>query len=68
MESMSKEEGLTLGRLATIVVGVILLTLGLMLTYFSLNTDIELVSSRFFTPVGLVIMLIGGFMTITRGE
>lgn len=68
MESMSKEQGLTLGRLATMVIGVILLTLGLMLTYFSLNTDIELVSPRFFTPVGLVIVLIGGFMTITRGE
>ncbi|MFB0557635.1 MAG: hypothetical protein ACETVY_00825 [Candidatus Bathyarchaeia archaeon] len=64
---MSREEGLTWGKLATIVFGFILFTLGLMLTYFSINTDIELVTPRVFTPVGLSIVLIGGFMIVTRG-
>lgn len=64
---MSREEGLTWGKLSTVVFGVILLALGLMLTYFSLQANIELVSTRIFTPIGLTIALIGGFMIVARG-
>lgn len=66
MKSMSGEEGLSFGRLATYIFGVILLAIGLMLAYFSVQVEVGLVSPRFFTPVGIVIALIGGLMIITR--
>ena len=68
MMLMSAGEGPTLGKLATNFLGVVLLALGLMLAYFSTNTDIELVSPRMFTPVGIVIVLIGGLMIIARKD
>lgn len=66
MKQMSGEEGLSFGRLAAYIFGVVLLTLGLMLTYFSFQVEVGLVSPRIFTPVGVVISLIGGLMIITR--
>lgn len=66
MMSMPGEEGLSFGRLAAYIFGVILLALGLMLTYFSFQVEVGLVSPRIFTPVGVVIALIGGLMIIAR--
>lgn len=63
---MSAEEGPTLGQLVTTFLGVILLALGLMLTYFSINADVGTVSPRIFTPVGVAIVLVGGFMIFAR--
>jgi hypothetical protein len=68
MMLMSAGEGPTLGRLTTNFLGVILLALGLMLAYYSINADIDLVSPRIFTPVGIVIVLIGGLMIIARKD
>ena len=66
MMSMSGEEDLSFGRLAAYIFGVILLALGLMLSYFSFQVEVGLVSPRIFTPVGVVIALIGGLMIIAR--
>lgn len=66
MMSMSGEKGLSFGRLTAYIFGVILLALGLMLTYFSFQVEAELVSPRIFTPVGIIIVLIGGLMIIAR--
>jgi hypothetical protein len=63
---MSVEDGLTLGKLASYILGVILFAMGLMLTYFSVRVESGLVSPRIFTPIGVAIALIGGFMIITR--
>lgn len=67
MMSMSEEGGLTLGELAIYFFGVVLLVLGLMLTYFSFQAEIGLVSPRTLTPVGIAISLIGGFMLLAKG-
>ncbi len=66
--SMSEEGGLTLGELAVYFFGVVLLILGLMLTYFSFRAEVGLVSPRTLTPVGIAISLIGGFMLLARGS
>lgn len=63
---MSAGEGPTLGQLVTTFLGVILLALGLMLTYFSINADVGTVSPRTFTPMGVAVVLIGGFMIFAR--
>ena len=60
--------GPTLGQLVTTFLGVILLALGMMLTYFSINADVGMVSPRMFTPVGVAIVLIGGFMIVARKD
>ncbi len=65
---MSGGEGPTLGQLVTTFLGVILLALGVMLTYFSINADVGTVSPRMFTPVGVAIALIGGFMIVARKD
>lgn len=52
--------------LATGLFGVVLIVLGLLLAYFSLGTDVDLVSPRMFTPIGLAVALIGGFMLVAR--
>lgn len=65
---MSGGEGPTLGQLITTFLGIILLALGLMLIYFSVNADVGLVSPRIFTPVGVAIALIGGFMIVARKD
>ncbi len=65
---MSGGEGPTPGQLVTTFLGAILLALGLMLTYFSINADAGTVSPRTFTPVGVAIVLIGGFMIVARKD
>ncbi|KON31509.1 hypothetical protein AC482_00530 [miscellaneous Crenarchaeota group-15 archaeon DG-45] len=63
---MSEEGRITLMGLATGLFGVVLIVLGLLLAYFSLGTDVDLVSPRMFTPIGLAVALIGGFMLVAR--
>ena len=50
--------------LATGIFGVIIIVLGLLLTYFSLRTDVGLISPHIFTPIGLAVALVGGFMLL----
>ena len=68
VKPMSKREDPTAGDLATNLFGVILLALGLMLTYFSMNAEAGQVSPRIFTPVGLAVALIGGLIIIIRKD
>ncbi len=60
------EAQLTLTGLAVKLLGVIILVLGLLLAYFSLNADIEVVNPRIFTPIGLTVALLGGFMLLAK--
>lgn len=60
------EAQLTLTGLAVKLLGVIILVLGLLLAYFSLNADIEVINPRIFTPIGLMVALLGGFMLLAK--
>lgn len=65
---MSWGENLTLSKLATNLSGVILLALGLVITYYSINADTGFASPRIFTPIGLVIAILGGILIIAWEE
>ncbi|MFQ6054139.1 MAG: hypothetical protein ACE5OO_07940 [Candidatus Bathyarchaeia archaeon] len=63
---MSDEGGMTLTGFATMIFGAVILLLGLLLTYFSLRTDVGTVDPRLFAPIGAAVALIGGFMLLAR--
>ena len=65
---MSREESLTLTKLATNIFGAILFALGLVLAYFSFQADVEVISPQMFTPIGIAIVIIGGLMILAREE
>ncbi len=60
---MSGDEGLTISKLAVNIFGVIVLTLGLVITYFSMQADMGVIDPGIFAPVGILIALAGGVMT-----
>ncbi len=60
---MSGDEGLTISKLAVNIFGVILLTLGLVITYFSIQADMGVIDPGIFAPVGILIAFAGGIMT-----
>lgn len=63
---MSEENGATPTGAMISIIGFVLLVLGLMLTYFSLVTSAGITDPRFFTPLGILISLIGLFMIVTK--
>ena len=63
---MSDEGGMTLTGLATMLLGAVILILGLFLTYFSIRTDVGAVDPHIFTPIGVAVALIGGFMLLSK--
>jgi hypothetical protein len=60
---MSGDEGLTISKLAVNFFGVIVLILGLVITYFSMRADMGVIDPGIFAPVGILIALAGGVMT-----
>jgi hypothetical protein len=60
---MSGDEGLTLSKLVVNLFGVILLVLGIVITYFSMQADMGVINPGIFAPVGIVVALVGGIMT-----
>ena len=60
---MSGEEGLTFSKIAVNVFGVVLLVLGLVITYYSMQADVGAIDPGIFSPVGILIVLAGGIMT-----
>ncbi len=60
---MSGDEGLTISKLAVNILGVIVLTLGLVITYYSMQADMGVIDPGIFAPVGILIALAGGIMT-----
>jgi hypothetical protein len=61
---MSGGENLTLSKLATNLSGVILLALGLVIAYYSTQADVGHASPSIFTPIGLIVALLGGILII----
>ena len=64
--SMSNEVTTTMARLATNIIGIVIMVLGILLVYYSLNTEYNIVNPFVFTPIGVVISLIGGLMILAR--
>ncbi len=60
---MSGDEGLTISKLVVNLFGVILLVLGIVITYFSMQADMGVIDPGIFAPVGILIALAGGIMT-----
>ena len=60
---MSGEEGLTISMIVVNVFGVILLALGLAITYYSMQADMGVIDPGIFAPVGILVVLAGGIMT-----
>lgn len=63
---MSQEEPLTLSKLAVSFFGVIIIALGLVITYYSSVSEKGIISPRLFTPMGFIVVIIGGLMIISR--
>ena len=63
---MSNEKTLTLGGLATKIFGIVILALGLLMSYFAINAETGIVSLRFFIPIGIIVAIMGGLMIISR--
>jgi hypothetical protein len=68
MISMSDGNGLTLSKLATYLVGIIVFALGLVLTYFSMTAEAGVTSPRMFAPIGVLVLVAGGILFIIRGD
>jgi len=60
---MSGDEGLTISKLAVNVFGVIVLALGLVITFYSIQADGGTIDPGIFAPVGVLVALAGGIMT-----
>lgn len=60
---MSSDEGLTISKLAVNVFGVMVLALGLVITYYSMQADVGAIDPGIFVPVGILVVIAGGIMT-----
>ena len=60
---MSGDNGLTISKLAVNAFGVIVLALGLVMTYYSMQADMGNIDPGIFAPVGILVALAGGIMT-----
>ncbi len=60
---MSEDEGLTISKLVVNLFGVILLVLGIVITYYSMRADVGSIDPSIFVPVGILIAIAGGVMT-----
>gem|GEM_PF-1690524 len=63
---MSDENEMSLAGLAVKLFGIVVLVLGLFLTYFSIKADVELVNPRLFIPIGLAVAIVGGSMLLAK--
>jgi hypothetical protein len=68
MISMSDGNGLTLSKLATYLVGIIVFALGLVLTYFSMTAEAGVTNPKMFAPIGVLVLVAGGILFIIRGD
>ena len=59
-------EELSLLDLSLRLIGFLILLIGSYLTYISLKAEVGITDPRVFTPLGLIIALLGVFMLIAR--
>ena len=60
------EARLTSAGLVAKLIGGIIIVLGFILAYFSLKTDIAVVNPRIYTPIGIVVVLLGGLILLAK--
>jgi len=65
---MSGGNGLNFSKLTIYIFAAIFLVVGLMLTYFSLNAGVDIISPRLFTPIAVVISIVGLAMFVVKVE
>ena len=65
---MSEGNGLNFSRITIYLFGVILLAVGFALTYFSLGAGVDIVSPRLFTPIAMLVSVVGLVMLIVKVE
>ena len=65
---MSVGNGLNFSRITIYLFGVILLAVGFALTYFSLGAGVDIVSPRLFTPIAMLVSVVGLVMLIVKVE
>ena len=56
-------EGLTLSKLVVNIFGVIILAIGIVITYYSLQADMGFIDPGIFTPIGILVAISGSIMT-----
>jgi hypothetical protein len=56
-------EGLTISKITVNIFGVIILAIGLVITYYSMQADMGFIDPGIFTPIGILVALSGGIMT-----
>jgi hypothetical protein len=65
---MSEGNGLNFSKLTIYLFGAIFLAAGLMLTYFSLGAGVDIISPRLFTPIAVLVSIVGLVMFIVKVE
>lgn len=65
---MSDGDGVNFSKLTIYLIAVILLAMGLALTYFSLGASADIISPRMFTPIAMLISAVGLVMLIVKVE
>ena len=65
---MSEGNELTLSKLTIYFFGAILLVIGFMLTYFSLRAGMDIVSPRMYTPIAIIVSIVGLVMLLVKVE
>jgi hypothetical protein len=65
---MSDRRGLNFSKLTIYLFGAILFVIGFMLTYFSLGAGVDIISPRMYTPITILISIIGLAMLIVKVE
>ena len=65
---MSEGNELTLSKLTIYFFGAIFLVIGFMLTYFSLGAGMDIVSPRMYTPIAIIVSIVGLVMLLVKVE
>jgi len=65
---MSGREELNLSKIVYYFFGIIICSLGIMLTYFSTTATTGAVDPSMFTPIGLFVSLLGGLILINKED
>ena len=65
---MSKGNGLNFQKLSVYLFAAIFLVVGLMLTYFSSVAGVDIVSPRLFTPLAVIVSVVGLAMFVVKVE
>ena len=63
---MSEGNGLNFSKLTIYLFGAIFFAVGLMLTYFSLGAGMDIISPRIFTPIAILIAILGLVMFVVK--